>query len=241
MSSAKPTAEPPPPAAFRNPQPCSSAFDSKPTLQTTRRCTPPYTAPLDYDICGYKPQQLESAYGLSGSIAAGNDGTGVKIAIVDAYDSPTLLKDAQQYFNTNDPAIALKAASSQTSSRQSVGNEDVCGASGWYPEQALDVESSHTMAPGAHIIFVGAEDCFDNSLLAAVNTAITSGASVVSDSWGDTLGDLLEDAAAKTAFDDTFQMAAETGVSVLFSSGDSGDNFATPVWPLLTTRRPARS
>ena len=93
-------------------------------------------------------------------------------------------------------------------------------------EQALDVESSHSMAPGAHIIFVGAVDCLDNSLLAAVNTAITSGASVVSDSWGDTLGDLLTDAATKAAFDNTFMLADTTGVSVLFSSGDSGDNFA---------------
>ena len=61
------------------------------------------------------------------------------------------------------------------------------------------------MAPGANITFVGAEDCFDTSLLAAENTAISSGASVVSNSWGDVLGDLLEDAAAKTAFDDTFE------------------------------------
>ncbi len=43
----------------------------------------------------------------------------------------------------------------------------------------------------------GATDCFDSSLLAAENTAITSGANVVSNSWGNTLGDLLEDAAAK--------------------------------------------
>jgi subtilase family serine protease len=48
----------------------------------------------------------------------------------------------------------------------------------------------------------------------------------VSDSWGDTLGDLLTDAGTKTAFDNTFMLADATGVSVLFSSGDSGDNFA---------------
>ena len=44
---------------------------------------------------------------------------------------------------------------------------------------------------------------------------------------GDTLGDLLDDAATKTAYDDTFLLAGGTGVSVLFSSGDDGDNFAT--------------
>ena len=49
---------------------------------------------------------------------------------------------------------------------------------------------------------------------------------MVTDSWGDTLGDLLTDAGTKTAFDNTFLLAGATGVSVLFSSGDSGDNFA---------------
>jgi subtilase family serine protease len=92
--------------------------------------------------------------------------------------------------------------------------------------QALDVESSHSMAPDANIIFVGASDCLDTGLLSGLQTAITSGASVVSDSWGDDLGDLLDDAATKTAYDNTFMMADATGVSVLFSSGDSGDNFA---------------
>jgi subtilase family serine protease len=82
------------------------------------------------------------------------------------------------------------------------------------------------MAPGAHITFVGAVDCLDNSLLAAENTAVTSGASVVSNSWGDDVGDLLTDAATKAAFDKVFKMADSTGVSVLYSSGDEGDNFA---------------
>ena len=50
-----------------------------------------------------------------------------------------------------------------------MGNEAECAASGWFAEQALDVESSHAMAPGANILFVGAQDCLDNSLLAALN------------------------------------------------------------------------
>jgi subtilase family serine protease len=219
--------EPPPPAAFKNPEPCGTEFGSK--IDTTDKASlyTPFTSPQPYDICGYKPAQLEGAYGLASGIASGKaSGKGVSIAIVDAYDSPTLLADAQQYFSQNDPSIALKSSQFTNIKPKSVGNEAECGASGWYPEQALDVESSHTMAPGAHIIFVGAVDCLDQSLLNAVNTAITSGASVVSDSWGDTMGDLLTDAATKTAFDDTFMMADSTGVSVLFSSGDDGDNFA---------------
>ena len=115
-----------------------------------------------------------------------DNGHGVTIAIVDAYDSPTLLADAQEYFSHNDPSIPLPKSQFTNIQPKSVGNEAECGASGWYDEQSLDVEAEHTMAPGAHIIFVGAVDCLDSSLLAAENTAITSGASVVSNSWGDT-------------------------------------------------------
>jgi subtilase family serine protease len=218
--------EPAPPAGFRNPQPCGAYWGQKIDTKDAASLYAPYHAPLPYTICGYKPAQLRGAYGLAKSVAAGNNGKGVGIAIVDAYDSPTLLSDAQKYFRLNDPAHPLLSSQFFNLVPPTVDDQAECAASGWYPEQALDVEASHSMAPGADILFVGAQDCLDTSLLAAVNTAITSGASVVTDSWGDTLGDLLTDAATKTAFDNTFLLAGGTGVSVLFSSGDTGDNFA---------------
>jgi subtilase family serine protease len=222
----KPAQEPAPPGGFRNPEPCSKYWGQKTDSSDAGSLYAPYTAPLPYDICGYVPAQLRGAYGLAKSVAGGDNGSGVAIAIVDAYDSPTLLQDAQEYYRLNDPSNPL--ASSQFFNLQpaTVDDQAECGGSGWYDEQALDVESSHAMAPGADILFVGAQDCQDTSLLAALQTAVTSGASVVSDSWGDTLGDLFTDAATKAAFDDTFMLADSTGVSVLFSSGDDGDNFA---------------
>ena len=90
-------------------------------------------------------------------MAKGNDGSGVTIAITDAYDSPTLLADAQQYFKLNDPAHPLTSSQFTNLAPATVNNQAQCGGSGWYSEQALDVESSHTMAPGAHIQFVGAQ------------------------------------------------------------------------------------
>ncbi|HYA00925.1 MAG TPA: S53 family peptidase [Candidatus Binatia bacterium] len=225
QASATPGQEPAPPAGFRNPQPCSAYWGQLKDTTDSGSLYAPYTSPLPYDICGYTPAQLRGAYGLS-AVSNSDNGSGVAIAIVDAYDSPTILSDAQKYFFSNDPANPLKSSQFTDMPPASVDQEAVCGGSGWFAEQALDVESSHSMAPGAHIIFVGAQDCFDNNLLAALQTAIMSGASVVSDSWGDTLGDLLTDAATKTAFDDTFLVADATGVSVLFSSGDFGDNFA---------------
>jgi subtilase family serine protease len=225
-SAAKPAQEPPPPAAFVNPTPCSSYWGASIDTKDSGSLYAPYKHPLPYDICGYAPDQLRGAYNLAGTVAAGDDGSGVGIAIVDAYDSPTLLSDAQEYFKLNDPAHPLSSAQFFNDEPATVDDQSECLGSGWYDEQALDVESSHTMAPGADILFVGAQDCFDNSLLTALTTAVTSGASVVSDSWADPTGDLLDDAATKTAFDDTFMLADTTGVSVLFSTGDDGDNFA---------------
>jgi subtilase family serine protease len=225
-AAAKPTQEPPPPVGFRNPQPCSAYWGQKIDTVDSGSLYAPYTHPLPYDICGYVPSQLRGAYNLAGSVAAGDNGKGVTIAIVDAYDSPTLLADAQKYFKLNDPAHPLSSSQFFNAAPATVDNQALCGASGWYPEQALDVESSHAMAPGANILFVGAQNCLDSGLLTALTTAVTSGASVVSDSWGNSVGDLFTDAATKTAYDNTFMLAAATGVSVLFSSGDSGDNFA---------------
>src|SRR4029077_9817711 len=53
-SAATPTQEPPPPAGFRNPQPCSAYFGQKTDTADSPLLYAPYTSPLSYDICGYK-------------------------------------------------------------------------------------------------------------------------------------------------------------------------------------------
>lgn len=219
--------EPPPPAGFANPQPCTHAFNTMAdTADSSMLYSPPFSNPLDYDICGYLPRQLRSAYGIARAVRAGDNGSGVGVAIVDAYDSPTLLADSQRYFRQNDGANPLSAGQFFNAEPATTANFAECGASGWRAEQSLDVQAVHSMAPGAAILYVGAVSCLNTDLLAAVQVAITSGASVVTDSWGSTLGDVFEDASEHAAFDNTFILADATGVSVLFSTGDDGDNFA---------------
>jgi subtilase family serine protease len=149
---------------------------------------------------------------------------------VDAYDSPTLLADSERYFKQNDGTNPLNSGKFAddflNDEPATVGNEDLCGASGWRAEQSLDVQAVHSMAPGATILYVGGTDCLNTGLLDALSTVVTSGASVVTDSWGDILGDTFSDTATRAAFDTTFMLADSTGVSVLFSSGDDGDDFA---------------
>src|ERR1035437_4250855 len=150
QTATSPTQEPPPPAAFKNPQPCAGYFGEKTDTTDNASLYAPFTHPQPYDICGYKPAQLQGAYGLTSKIAAGNNGHGVSLAIVDAYGSPTLLADAQQYFNLNAPTIPLTKGQFKNIKPSSVGNESLCGASGWFAEQALDVESSHSMRSEEH-------------------------------------------------------------------------------------------
>lgn len=102
----KPNQEPGPPGAFVNAPICGTAWGKKVDHADASSLYAPYTGHA-YDICGYKPNQLRSAYGLNSQIAAGHDGSGVGVAIVDAYDSPTLLSDAQKYFSMNDPGNPL--------------------------------------------------------------------------------------------------------------------------------------
>jgi subtilase family serine protease len=45
-------------------------------------------------LCGYTPSQLRSAYGVT---ASGLTGQGVTIAVVDAFSSPTIQQDVNQY------------------------------------------------------------------------------------------------------------------------------------------------
>jgi subtilase family serine protease len=225
VTAAPKDAEPAPPAGFRNAKPCAAYWGQKADVADSPELYAPYNAGRPYDICGYKPGQLQSAYGLTKQFSSGTTGKGVAVAIVDAYDSPTLLADAQEYYKINDPSHPLKSSQFVNEEPPTVDSEDECDASGWYAEQSLDVEAVHAMAPGATIAYFGGQNCIDG-LTVALQNAVVSGASVVTNSWGDDVGDLLDDAADKAVFDNTFTLAATTGVSVLFSSGDDGDNFA---------------
>jgi subtilase family serine protease len=45
-------------------------------------------------VQGYTPQQLQGAYGTTAAIKRGLNGSGQKVAVIDAYSSPTLTADA---------------------------------------------------------------------------------------------------------------------------------------------------
>jgi subtilase family serine protease len=214
----------PPPAGFRNAQPCGTYFGQK--IDTT---DPAYNGQqLPYAPCGYKPGQMRSVYGIAGTVNRGVSGHGQTVAILDAFAAPTLFADAREYASRNDPGHPLRA--SQFSEHVFPTNPaleppDQCDAAGWYGEQTLDVEAVHAMAPGAHILYVGASDCQDASLDQALNYVVAGRlADVVSNSYGEPEQFGAPDEIQ--AFNQIAIQGALEGMTLNFSSGDNGDELA---------------
>ena len=179
-----------------------------------------YPTPLTYTPCGFHPPQLRQAYGVDALVRGGNDGTGQKIAIVDAFVPPTLVVDAQTYFAANDADYPL--ASTQISVQWGPGTVGPIDK-GWYGESALDVEAVHAMAPGANIVYVGAVSADDQDLIAAVNTVVAGRlATVISNSYDD-LEQGPEAPASYAAWQSVAIQAGLKGIGLYFASGDSGD------------------
>ncbi|MGH7140688.1 MAG: SdrD B-like domain-containing protein, partial [Pirellulales bacterium] len=108
----------------------------------------------------YSSDQIRTAYGVN-NLAL--DGTGQTIAIVDAYDNPSIFQsvdsfDSQMSVTTGGASLFTQygsAASFLTVLGQDGTTSDLPAtdpSGSWEIEEALDVEWIHAMAPGAQII-----------------------------------------------------------------------------------------
>jgi subtilase family serine protease len=212
-----------PPAGFRNARPCSIYYGQ---IQATYQAD--YSTPLPqfdgktlaYAPCGYTGPYLRAAYEGNTSL----DGSGVTVAITDAYASPKIASDAQKYATNNGDGGYAPGQLTQTTA-SSFTHAGKCGPSGWYGEETLDVEAVHAMAPGANIHYYGAASCFDDDLLDALTqVVIDDQAQLVTNSWGEP--EEGEDASTVPAYEAVFLQGAIEGISFMFSSGDEGDELA---------------
>jgi subtilase family serine protease len=216
----------PPPGARYGVEPCSAYYGQKMATSVPTA----YGQHWPYTVCGYDADQYESAFGLSQPIKNGNNGHGVTVAITDAYASPTMLADANRWSSNNGLPSLTGKFTQITPTPGGYDEQGMCGPQGWYGEETLDVEAVHAMAPGANILFAGGKNCLGGLNAAFANIIDHHLASVVTDSWTWGLGEGSENtipAGILQFFHHYLLEASLTGISVLFSSGDDGDDVAS--------------
>ncbi len=178
------------------------------------------------NICGYVPDQLRSAYGVSKSVNAGNNGAGQTVAIVDAYASPSIVKDTNTYASQTGSQPLTPSTYSQVVPDKSQFTDTVAcgGTEGWQGEQTLDVQSSHGIAPGAKLLYVGGTNCGGGLDIALSKILDQKLSTIVSNSYGNT-GEAVPSSVLQGEVNQHVQAAAE-GIGLYFSSGDNGDEAA---------------
>jgi len=213
----------PPPGARYGVQPCSAYYGQK--MATSLPSA--YGQKWPYTICGYSAAQYQSAFGLTQSIENGNDGRGVTVAITDAYAAPTILGDANTWSRKHGLPSLNGHFRQVTPGPDGYNDETACGPQGWYGEETLDVEAVHGMAPGANIVYAGGRNCVAGLDDAFANVIDHHLASIVTDSWTWGTGEGSENTIPTGVLQFFHQYLLEadlTGMSVLFSSGDDGDD-----------------
>jgi hypothetical protein len=176
----------------------------------------------------YVPVEIRDAYGVEDIFFNGATGTGAgqTIAIIDAYNDPDIITDANTFssdyglptFNSGGPTLQVLSETGTTSlpPNSSAGTWDV--------EESLDVEWAHAIAPGANIILFEATTASNSDLDTAVDTAAdTGGVSVVSMSYlsYETLDYVV--GGSETSTDSTYLTpAGHQGVTFLAAAGDQG-------------------
>ncbi|MGA2826172.1 MAG: S53 family serine peptidase [Streptosporangiaceae bacterium] len=204
---------PPPGPNYWVAGPCSQYYGQK--IATTEPSA--YGTKQPWNNCGYTPSQVRSAYGVTKS---GMTGQGQTVAIVDAYASPTMQSDANEFSKVvGDEPFRPGQYQQYLPSTFTDTAADECDAAGWYGEETLDVESVHGQAPDANVRFVAAASCTDQDLLSALAYIVDNHvASIVSDSWGEP----ADTESLASAYDQVFEVGAVEGIGFFFSSGDSG-------------------
>jgi len=224
-----------------------------------------YSGSLGTILC-YPPSFLKKAYNFPSTIGPhGLDGTGQTIFLIDAFGYPTSL--LQNDLNTYDSTFGVPATTvtilcgpTWTGSPkdkcpvETVADEytapnsgsSVCDAPGWAGETMLDLTQAHSLAPGAKIVLVVANDCYDTSLYGAEAAVISQPqyrGGIMSQSFGEPDDDvtcthvntatgmcdtwdpsLLTNCALTGCPNIVFWAARAAGWTVIASSGDWGAN-----------------
>ncbi len=170
-------------------------------------------SPLSASSGYYTPTDIYNAYSFNSANAANLTGTGMKIAIVDAFGDPLLAYDLASFDNASGlPPVNLKVI--YMNNTPNLYNQS------WAIETALDVEWAHAAAPGAQIILVITPDA-SSSLTDAISYIVSNRiANIVTLSWGQPESQISSN--TMSAENQLFRQAAAENITVLAASGDKG-------------------
>ena len=160
------------------------------------------------------PEQVRHAYGLDAINSSGAtlNGSGQTIAIVDAFDDPTIWNDLAHF----DAQFGLAPPPQAAECWFELNGRKPPGQSDWAGETALDVEWAHAMAPGANILLVHSWNDSPAEYFKAVDWARQqAGVSAVSMSYG------ISEFSGETAYDSIFTTpGGHQGVTFIAAAGD---------------------
>ncbi len=171
----------------------------------------------------YTPKELQDHYGLTSLIGQGTDGRGQTIALVEAFGYANAEADANA-------AASVFGLPPLTADNFKVVypegpplNPNAAELLGWNFEIALDIQAAHAIAPGAKIIEVASAGQDNEDQIASLEYILRHRlANIVSCSWEND-AEIISGRDEELAFNSVLQRMAAAGVSVQFSSGDSGD------------------
>ena len=168
-------------------------------------------------LCGYRPQSLPQMYGVTSAKAQAPT-----IAILGAYNLTNLKNITNEYMKkAGYQQLASYAAFPSAGERY---QSECGGTDGWGSEQALDVQSSHAIAPSAKIIYYGSRSCGLADMLTRFQQVVKERkATTVSMSFGSST-DAGYDASLNDGWNKATLQASLAGISVFASSGDNGNN-----------------
>ena len=183
------------------------------------------TAPV-----GLTPAQVRHAYAVDqvtfGAVAG--DGTGQTIAVVGAYDDPSVATDLHDFdvaFGLPDPPSIVRE--NEYGGTMLPGLDPAGPGFGWEIQEAMDVEWAHAMAPGASILLVEANAPNDTDMIVnAVNTARNApGVVAVMTGYNE------PEESGETSLDQYFTTpAGHVGVTFLAATGNGGEPGGYPAY-----------
>ena len=188
--------------------------------------------PLACGIGGDTPAQIRTAYGWT-SLPSGDTGTGMKMAIVDGYDSAEPQSTLSSDLSSFDSACSVGTATVSWNYPVQSTTYNSSASSGWGGEEDLDLQWSHVMGPGATIEMTFSPNA-GTGLYEAVDWIVANAvANDISLSWGEPDVGIYGGAACSfecnASTDGSYAMlhpvleaGAAEGISTFVASGDCG-------------------